>query len=165
MEGELFHADGLTDMMMLTVKVKVKWSRYTPGVAQRVGRGTALLFHGRGTRRWWVVRSTPRPHFTQGKTRYTAPAPGLSGQAENLVCKGIRSRTFQLVFSHYNDWAIRPTKLIVSSRNSVRTPIYTKYCVTSMLNQVSTVLIHVRREPGSILRLGTRDPNRDFDIN
>jgi len=31
--------------------VKVKWSRYRPGVAQRVGRGIALLFHDRGTRR------------------------------------------------------------------------------------------------------------------
>jgi len=26
-------------------------SRYMPGVAQRVGRGVALLFHDRGTRR------------------------------------------------------------------------------------------------------------------
>ena len=33
------------------IKVKVKWSRYRPGVAQRVGRGIALLFHDRGTRR------------------------------------------------------------------------------------------------------------------
>ena len=32
------------------VKVKVKRSRYRPGVAQRVGRGIALLFHDRGTR-------------------------------------------------------------------------------------------------------------------
>jgi len=32
-------------------KVKVKCSRYRPGVAQRVGRGIALLFHDRGTRR------------------------------------------------------------------------------------------------------------------
>jgi len=30
---------------------KVKYSRYRPGVAQRVGRGIALLFHDRGTRR------------------------------------------------------------------------------------------------------------------
>ena len=30
---------------------KVKGSRYRPGVAQRVGRGIALLFHDRGTRR------------------------------------------------------------------------------------------------------------------
>ena len=29
---------------------KVKWSRYRSGVAQRVGRGIALLFHDRGTR-------------------------------------------------------------------------------------------------------------------
>ena len=49
------------------VKVKVKRSRYRPGVAQRVGRGIALLFHDRGTRRGWVVSSTPRPHFTSGK--------------------------------------------------------------------------------------------------
>jgi hypothetical protein len=30
---------------------KVKFSRYRPGVAQRVGRGIALFFHDRGTRR------------------------------------------------------------------------------------------------------------------
>jgi len=30
---------------------KVKFSRYRPGGAQRVGRDIALLFHGRGTRR------------------------------------------------------------------------------------------------------------------
>ena len=47
--------------------VKVKFSRYRPGVAQRVGRGIALLFHDRGTRRGLVVSSTPRPHFIPGK--------------------------------------------------------------------------------------------------
>ena len=45
----------------------VKWSHYRPGVAQKVGRGIALLFHDRGARRGWVVSSTPRPHFTPGK--------------------------------------------------------------------------------------------------
>ena len=49
------------------IKVKVKCSRYRPGVAQRVGRAIALLFHDRGTRRGWVVSSTPRPHFTPRK--------------------------------------------------------------------------------------------------
>ena len=49
------------------VCIKVKFCRYRPGVAQRVGRGIALLFHDRGTRRGWVVSSTPRPHFTPGK--------------------------------------------------------------------------------------------------
>jgi len=49
------------------IKVKVKWSRYRPRVARRVGRGIALLFHDRSTRRGWAVSSTPRPHFTPGK--------------------------------------------------------------------------------------------------
>jgi len=48
-------------------KVRVKWSRYRPGVAQSVGRGIALLFHDRGTRRGWVVSITPWPNFTPVK--------------------------------------------------------------------------------------------------
>ena len=47
--------------------IKVKWFRYSPGVAQRVGRVVALLFHDRGTRKGWVASSTPRPHFTPGE--------------------------------------------------------------------------------------------------
>ena len=63
-------------------------------VAQRVGRGIALLFHDRGTRRGWVVSSTPRPHFTPGKTGYPfyrrlGGPQGRSGRAENLVSTGI----------------------------------------------------------------------------
>jgi len=42
--------------------VKVKCSRYSPGVAQRVGIGIALLFHDCGTR-----SSRLRPHLTPGK--------------------------------------------------------------------------------------------------
>ena len=38
--------------LVLYGHIKLKWSRYRPGVAQRVGRGIALLFHDRGTRRW-----------------------------------------------------------------------------------------------------------------
>ena len=36
--------------LLKTIK-NVKRSQYRPGVAQRVGRGIALLFHDRGTRR------------------------------------------------------------------------------------------------------------------
>ena len=36
-------------------------------VAQRVGRGIALLFRAHGTSKGWVVSSTPRPHLTPGK--------------------------------------------------------------------------------------------------
>ena len=71
--------------------VKVKVSRYSPGVVQRVGRGTALLFHDRGTRRGWVVSSTPRPHFTPGKD----PVPILQGAgwAPEPVWTGGKSRS------------------------------------------------------------------------
>jgi len=61
------HLTTLHHVVKVKVKVKVKWSRYRPGVAQRVGRDIALLFHDRCTRRGWVVNSKPRPHFTPGK--------------------------------------------------------------------------------------------------
>jgi len=54
-------------IIIIIIKLKIKWSRYRPGVAQRVGRGIPLFFHNRGTRRGWVVSSRPRPHFTAGK--------------------------------------------------------------------------------------------------
>ena len=47
--------------------IKVKWSRYRPGVAQRVGRDIVLLYHDHGARRGWVVIGMPRPYFTPGK--------------------------------------------------------------------------------------------------
>jgi len=37
--------------MAIYCEVKVKFSRYRSGVAQRVGRGIAVLFHDRGNRR------------------------------------------------------------------------------------------------------------------
>ena len=96
------------------LKVKVKWSRYRPGVAQRVGRGIALLFHDRSTRRWWVVSSTSRLHFTPGKD--PVPIVQEAGWTPGLVWTGgksrpprIRSRTVQPVASRYTDWATRPT--------------------------------------------------------
>ena len=72
------------------IRVKVKWSRYRPAVAQRVGRGIDLLFHDRGTRSGWVVSSTPRPHFTPGKV----PVPILqeAGWAPGPVWSGGKSR-------------------------------------------------------------------------
>ena len=69
---------------------KVKWSHYRPGVAQRVGRGIALLFHDRGTRRGWVVSSTPRPHFTPGKD--SVPILQEAGWAPGPVWTGGKSR-------------------------------------------------------------------------
>ena len=104
------------------VKVKVKWSRYRAGVAQRVGRGIALVFHDHGTRRGWVVSSTPRPHFTPGK--HPVPILQEAGWAPGPVWTGgksrphrIRSRTVQPVVSPYTDWATWPTKHMYCTLN------------------------------------------------
>jgi len=111
----------------LRKKVKVKWPRYRPRVAQSVGRVIALLFHDRGTRREWVVRSTPRPHFIHGKDpvpilQGTGWAPGpvwTDGKSSPL--RDFRSRTVQPVISHYTDWATRPTfTLYILSHNQHR---------------------------------------------
>ena len=74
----------------------LKWSRYRPGVAQRVGRGIALLFHDRGTRTGWLVSSTPRVHFTSGKD----PGPILqeAGWALGPVWTGRKSRPHREFF-------------------------------------------------------------------
>ena len=79
-----------SETLYFHLKVKVKWSRYRPGVAQRVGRGIALLFHDGGTRRGWMVSSTPRPHFTSGQD----PVPILQedGWAPGPVWTGGKSR-------------------------------------------------------------------------
>jgi len=70
--------------------VKVKRSCYRPGVAQTVGRGIALLFHDRGTRRGWVVSSTPRPHFIPGKD--SVPILQEAGWAPGPIWTGRKSR-------------------------------------------------------------------------
>ena len=92
----------------LSKKVKVKWSRYRPGVAQRVGKGIALLFHDRGTRKGWVVSSTPRPHLTPGKD--SVPILQEAGWTPGPVWTGEKSRL------HLDSISDRPV------RNSVATP-------------------------------------------
>ena len=66
-----------------------KCSSYRPGVAQTVGRGIALLFHDCGTRRGWVVSSTPRPYFTSGKD--LVPILREAGWAPEPVWMGRKS--------------------------------------------------------------------------
>jgi len=93
----------------ITSTVKLKFSHYRPGVAQRVGRGIALLFHDRGTRR--VVsgqQHAPAALYPPGKTRLPfyrrlGGPQGRSGRAENIVPTGIRYRTVQPVVSRYTD--------------------------------------------------------------
>ena len=74
------------DFLILTVK----WTRYRPSVARRVGRGIALLFHDCCTRRGWVVSSTPRLHFTTGKD--PVPIVQEAGWAPGPVWTGWKSR-------------------------------------------------------------------------
>jgi len=79
-----------SEINTLNKKIKVKWSRYRPGVAQKVGRGIALLFHDWGNKRGSVVSSTPRPHFTPGKD--PVPIVQEAGWAPGPVWTGGKSR-------------------------------------------------------------------------
>ena len=138
-------------------EVSVKWSRYRPGVAQRVGRGKALLFHDRGTRRGWVVSSTLRPHFTPGKDPVPilqeagwAPGPVWT---ENLVPTGIRCRTVQPVaqslyrLSYPAHFLVKEVGLIPLLRLSntvwwwsVHYPKTSALCLRRLLRRVSALL-------------------------
>jgi len=76
------------------IKVKVKFSCYRPSVAQRVGRGIALLFHDCSTKggEWSAAR--PGRTLPPGNTQYPLyrrldGPQGRSGRAENLVPTGI----------------------------------------------------------------------------
>jgi len=83
------------------VIVKLMWSRNRPGLAQRVGRGIALLFHDRGTRKGWVVSSTPRPHFTPGKDPVLIVQE--AGRAPGPVWTGGKSRPHRDSISDHPD--------------------------------------------------------------
>ena len=97
----------------------IKFSRYRPGVAQRVGRGIALLFHDRGTRRGLVVSSTLRPHFTPGKD----PVPILqeAGWTPGPVWRGGKSRP------HRNSIPDRPARSQSLCRLSYRAHLQLLY--------------------------------------
>ena len=95
--------------------VKVKRSCYRPGVAQRVGRGIALLFHDHDTRRGWVVSSTPRPHFTPGKD--TVPILQEAGWAPGPVWTGVKFRP------HWDSIPDRPARSSVAIPTELPGPL------------------------------------------
>jgi len=83
-------------------------------MAQRVGRGIALLFMTAALEggEWSVARSGRT--LPPGKTRHPfyrrlGGPQGRSGRPDNLVPTGIWSRTVQLVVIRYTDWATGPT--------------------------------------------------------
>jgi len=112
----------------------VKWSRYWSGVAQRVGRGIALLFHNHGTRRGWVVSSTPQPHFTPGKD----PVPILqeAGWAPGPVWTGRKSRPHR---DSIPDCPARSQSLYWLSYPAHDTPITLKYNAVTRTQGQQTV--------------------------
>ena len=60
-------------------------------MAQRVGRGIALLFHGHGTRKGWGVSVTPGRSLPPGKD--PVPIVQEAGWAPGLVWTGGKSRS------------------------------------------------------------------------
>ena len=72
----------------MNINVKVKFPRYRAGVAQRVGRGIALLFHDRGTRRGGVSGQQYAPAVLYPRERpgthctgcWVGPRAGLDGR-------------------------------------------------------------------------------------
>jgi len=120
-----------------TCRINVKWSRYRPGVAQRVGRGIALLFHDRGTRRGWVVSRTPRPHFTPRKD----PVPILqeAGWATEPVWTGGKSRP------HRNSIPHRPARSSVAIPTELPGPQYMSYSEVSWYDKPHWYTVKFRR--------------------
>jgi len=79
------------------------------------GRGIALFFHDRGTRRGEGSASRPGHSLPPGKTRYPlytklGEPQGRAGQVRKISpVPGFDPRTVQLVASSYTDYVTRPT--------------------------------------------------------
>ena len=136
--------------------IKVKWSRYRPGVAQRVGRGIALLFHDRGTRRGWVVSSTPRPHFTPAKD----PVPILqeAGWAPGRVWTGGKSRPHRdsIPDRPPRSSVAIPTELPGLQPDGIYT--YTHMCVSMYVCTYIYIYIYTRMCCGAVARCASYKP-------
>ena len=107
------------------VRYKVQWSRNRSSVAQRMGRVIALLFHDRGTRRSWVVSSTPRPHFTPGKD--PVPIVQEAGWAPGPVWTSGKSRR------HWDSIPDRPTRS--QSLYLLSCPVHTSRYVAQVFSE------------------------------
>jgi len=88
-------------------------------VAQRVGRGIALLFHDCGTRKGRVVSRTSRPHFTPGKD--PVPIVQKAGWAPEPVWAGGKSRP------HRDSIPDRPARSSVGIATELPGPLSDKY--------------------------------------
>ena len=114
------------------IKAKVSVPVTGPVVAQRVGRGIALLFTTAALEggEWSAAR--PGRTLPLGKTRYQlyrelAGLQGRSGRVEDIALPGFDLRTVQPVASHCTDYATLPTSF------SVGTLFYLTNLITTLL--------------------------------
>jgi len=140
----------LKDMLYI---YKVQFSRYRPGVAQRVGRGIALPFNDHGTRRGWVVSSMSRPHFTPGKD----PVPILqeAGWAPGPVWTGGKSRP------HRDSIPDRPARSSATIPTELPDPhkhTHTHTCMTKTLSCYGGWCWH-NPPRGLVVIIWNRSPN------
>ena len=129
-----------------------------PGVAQRVGRGIALLFHDRGTRRGWVISSMPQPHFTPGKK----PVPILQEAtwAPGPVWTGGKSRP------HRDSILDRPASSHSLYRMSYPDNIYIYIYIHDInYRMLVNVLERTLQLPGMFNSEGTEIPCNHFIIS
>ena len=126
-------------------------------MVQRVGRGIALLFQDRGTRRGEWSAARPGRTLSLGMTQYPfyrrlGVPQGRSRRVEYLVPTGIRSRTVQCVVSHYTDRVTRPFviwggfyKLIVVGNCISSTDSCTSAVLAPLLSPCSTIWCEISK--------------------
>ena len=117
------HLSSLQTCILITLynNKKVKWSRYRPGVAHKVCRDIALIFHGRGTRR----RVSGQQHAPAPLCPWEKPGTHFTGgwvghRAENLVPTGIWYRTVQPVVSRYTELPDPPCIIITVHKDMIQ---------------------------------------------
>ena len=133
-----------------------------PGVAQRVGKGVALLFHDRGTRRGWVVSSTLQPHFTPGKDPLPilqeaewAPGPfwrcGKSRSHRNSIPdRPAHSQSlYQLSYpAHEVSKLHTKIRFLVSNTCKLATPATCELCIFTNYNVAELTVVDGKRGSG-----------------
>jgi hypothetical protein len=132
---------GLKDIQMYHLCRSITYFTRKKGeVIPLVGRGIALLFHDRGTRRGWVISSTPWPHFTPRKE----PVPILqeAGWASGPVWTGSKSR------SHRDSIPDRPARSSVAIPTELRGPLILlvvmyNICLISRRSEFLLLVIHL----------------------
>jgi len=108
-------------------------------VAQRVGRGIALLFHDCGNRRGRVVSSTPWPHFTPGEgpgTHFTGgwadgkSCPHRDSIPDRPVCS---QSLYRLSYPVHNECCMYVQSVTCSHLSSPASNLFTTSVCTNIM--------------------------------